>query len=250
MNSVPFQARSLTMTRASFSSLHNVPYERRIELLQSTGFSEDSFPFMRKHWICWEKACRPKESGGLGILSLEYLKPSLHGKLAWKIVAEDSLWCRFMKAKYGNSSKHSAVWGNIAHLVDYLKQNSMWMIGRGDVNIDVVCSSLGIQCPPHLHGLLARDALEDEQDRSLLWQFLPPRIKNIYRSFILSVAPDRFIWIGDHSGTYLLKSFESPLEFSTRGVVGAQISYRVGFLRRFFALFGSFVVVEFPPTTK
>ncbi|KAL9665286.1 hypothetical protein QQ045_020701 [Rhodiola kirilowii] len=119
----------------------------------------------------WEKACLPKEAGGLSILSLEDLKLSLHGKLAWKVVSENSFWCRYLRAKYGQSAKSSAVWGNISHLVDHLKQNSLWLISRGEVRIEAVCESFRIQCPSHLQGLSTKDALE--VDQALLWHLLP-----------------------------------------------------------------------------
>ena len=50
--------------------------------------------------VAWDKICRPKKSGGLGLRKMEAVNSAFISKLTWKLFHEQSLWVEQMKAKY------------------------------------------------------------------------------------------------------------------------------------------------------
>ncbi|KAH6782021.1 hypothetical protein C2S52_001168 [Perilla frutescens var. hirtella] len=52
------------------------------------------------HWISWETICLPISEGGLGIRQFGDLVTAFSWKLWWRFRARDSLWARYMWAKY------------------------------------------------------------------------------------------------------------------------------------------------------
>lgn len=50
----------------------------------------------RMQWVSWRKICRPKHESGLGNRSLSETVYGLHGKLAWKILSQETLWTRLL----------------------------------------------------------------------------------------------------------------------------------------------------------
>lgn len=73
-----------------------------------------------KHrWIGWDSILTTKEEGGLGIRKISEMIEAFIIKLWWKVRKDDSLWARYMRAKYlkktppsvvGANSGSSAVW--------------------------------------------------------------------------------------------------------------------------------------------
>lgn len=54
-------------------------------------------------WISWEKICREKSRGGLGIKKLEEFNMAFLGKWKWGILKENGkLWQRVVKSRYGH----------------------------------------------------------------------------------------------------------------------------------------------------
>lgn len=68
--------------------------------------------------IGWDKVCRPKKYGGLGINKAENTNKALHIKLIWKIMTElDNLWVKTVNEKYLKS----------IHVLKYKKKaNTSW----------------------------------------------------------------------------------------------------------------------------
>jgi hypothetical protein len=57
------------------------------------------------NWVKWDKICREKEDGGLGIKNLKAFNLALLGKWKWRIQSEkNSLWVRVLASKYGESN--------------------------------------------------------------------------------------------------------------------------------------------------
>jgi len=48
----------------------------------------------------WDKICRPKHSGGLGLRKIEAVNSVILSKLIWKLFHEKSVWVEQMGAKY------------------------------------------------------------------------------------------------------------------------------------------------------
>ncbi|KAL4334108.1 hypothetical protein GQ457_07G014090 [Hibiscus cannabinus] len=78
------------------------------------------------HWVKWESICRPKSSGGLGIVDLKVKNRSLLNKWVVRFGSEQNqLWHRVIVDKYGldrtsllptgyNNTRSSWLWKNIA----------------------------------------------------------------------------------------------------------------------------------------
>ena len=50
--------------------------------------------------VSWDKICRPKQSGGLGIRKMEAVNSTFLSKLTWKLFNQQCLWTDQMLAKY------------------------------------------------------------------------------------------------------------------------------------------------------
>ena len=61
------------------------------------------------HLIAWEKVCRPKDLGGLGILDLDFMNTALLSKWLWKLFNEETLWQRLLWDKYVKNSTFGQV---------------------------------------------------------------------------------------------------------------------------------------------
>nr|KYP76171.1 Putative ribonuclease H protein At1g65750 [Cajanus cajan] len=93
----------------------------------------------KKAWVSWEKICRPKKEGGLGIKKLDAFNEALLAK--WR------MWGRILLSKYGDSIMHntrlrgssnSMWWGDVLKALgedtsDSWFMNSLsWRLGVGD----------------------------------------------------------------------------------------------------------------------
>ncbi|VFQ80991.1 unnamed protein product [Cuscuta campestris] len=78
----------------------------------------------KHHWTKWEDLCLPKEEGGIGTRRLKTLEVAFSLKLWWKVHHENSIWARFMRAKYwreGSMEAHlidSSIWKRITRVDD------------------------------------------------------------------------------------------------------------------------------------
>ncbi|GKV37145.1 hypothetical protein SLEP1_g45206 [Rubroshorea leprosula] len=63
------------------------------------------------NWVSWEKVCKKKEEGGLGVRDLRKFNMALMGKW-WGRLAEnrDSLWKKILVEKYGKGGGHWQDW--------------------------------------------------------------------------------------------------------------------------------------------
>ncbi|KAE9589463.1 putative RNA-directed DNA polymerase [Lupinus albus] len=62
------------------------------------------------HWVKWDRVCKSKLEGGLGVKDIHFFNVALLGKWKWRLVTEsDSLWCRVLFSKYGRVSNNSWV---------------------------------------------------------------------------------------------------------------------------------------------
>ena len=50
--------------------------------------------------IAWDRVCRPKTQGGLGLRKIGVINKAFQDKLAWKIMTdEENIWVRIMRSK-------------------------------------------------------------------------------------------------------------------------------------------------------
>ncbi|KAL3375027.1 hypothetical protein AABB24_006498 [Solanum stoloniferum] len=86
------------------------------------------------HWVAWDKLYYPKKEGDIGIRSTMDISESLGAKIWWQFRNKDTIWTRFMKAKYSKrihpmarkvSYKYSKCWRRMMMIkeeVDHLIQ--------------------------------------------------------------------------------------------------------------------------------
>ncbi|GKV25593.1 hypothetical protein SLEP1_g35004 [Rubroshorea leprosula] len=63
------------------------------------------------NWVNWEKVCRRKENGGLGVKDLRKFNMALLGKWWGRLAkGEDGLWSKVISSKYGENGGHWLDW--------------------------------------------------------------------------------------------------------------------------------------------
>ena len=91
--------------------------------------------------MAWDKVCRPKHNGGLGLRKTAVVNQAFQCKLAWKILTnQNSVWVHIMRTKYLGQqdffSAHakpgdSVVWRNILKCPELIRKDICWTIGDG-----------------------------------------------------------------------------------------------------------------------
>jgi len=95
--------------------------------------------------VAWDKICRPKQNGGMGLRKTAAINRAYQRKLAWKIFTnQDSMWVRIMRKKYLRHHEFfsaqikqgdSMVWKNIMKCRELIRQGLIWTIGdRKDIS--------------------------------------------------------------------------------------------------------------------
>lgn len=57
------------------------------------------------HWVCWNKVCKFKADGGLGLVEMKLKNRAMLNKWLWRFASEnDNLWRRVVIQKYGGDS--------------------------------------------------------------------------------------------------------------------------------------------------
>ncbi|XP_042029875.1 uncharacterized protein LOC121776773 [Salvia splendens] len=105
--------------------------------------NEGGFTRERKktHWIGWDQICLPTSEGGLGIRKTKEVLRAFSIKLWWRFREQNSLWARYMKAKYCHknsplaaspSGRNSPTWKRLMKVRNQANPNIRWVIGQGD----------------------------------------------------------------------------------------------------------------------
>lgn len=91
--------------------------------------------------VNWDKICRPKVCGGLGLRKAEAVNKTFMCKLAWKILKEPrNWWVQQMRAKYTSPAQFfgtkirqtdSCAWKCILRCRNTLKKGIRWRVGDG-----------------------------------------------------------------------------------------------------------------------
>lgn len=96
------------------------------------------------HSVSWDKICKPKLEGGMGIKNMYAFNQALIMKLAWgPITKPNALWVQILRAKYNcgqdvlpiihKSRNHSNSWAGICQVWDRFIQGCKWNIRDGSV---------------------------------------------------------------------------------------------------------------------
>ena len=91
--------------------------------------------------MAWDKICRPKQNGGIGLRKTAAVNQAFQSKLGWKIVTnQNSIWVRIMRNKYlrhqeffsvQSKQGDSMVWKNILKCRNPIRQGIIWTVGDG-----------------------------------------------------------------------------------------------------------------------
>jgi len=64
------------------------------------------FLWGNKHqWVAQNVVCKDRNQGGIGIDNLTQILDSMHQKLTWKYICNDTLWAQFLQEKYGEPNE-------------------------------------------------------------------------------------------------------------------------------------------------
>jgi len=104
----------------------------------------------KKKWalVAWEKVCKPKCKGGLGLQDPQVTNEAYEAKLWWRWVKEKSLsWANLWKAKYAlninnqdrirfmGTREGSAIWNLSWHNKTWIHKHSFWEVRNGKTTI-------------------------------------------------------------------------------------------------------------------
>ncbi|XP_038719958.1 uncharacterized protein LOC120012588 [Tripterygium wilfordii] len=201
-------------------------------------------------WVSWERMCKAKEEGGLGIRSSPSFNEALLAKQFWRILKNpNSLVGSVMKLKYfPNSSILYAVhkasmsyaWQSILSAGVLIKSGLVWRIGDGrSVRIwkdNWLGEPLIWDENLRLHGFLEEDRVVVLMDANMGWWNMD-LIAAIFPEDIASKifriplyprnGPDQLSWNGTKSGVFSVKSgYHRSL--SQKRMMEASSSFRNG----------------------
>lgn len=194
-----------------------------------TDFWWNSLEHKKKiHWLSWTKMCLAKEQGGLGFKDIQGFNQALLAKQAWRIINDpDSLFARFFKSRYFNSSnflsakngpRPSYAWRSIQFGKELLVQGLRKQRGNGSsvfVWTENWIDDNGRRRPLMkniLVDLMLRVSdLIDHQNRcwnleKLEELFYEEDIRSILAMKIAFDHDDYWVWLHNRNGSYSVKS--------------------------------------------
>ncbi|MCH82386.1 LINE-1 reverse transcriptase like, partial [Trifolium medium] len=201
-------------------------------------------------WVKWDDICRPKNEAGLGIRDLRLVNISLLAKWRWKLLTyEPDVWKDVVIARYGRDviGKRilgevdvprfaSSWWRDLCHL----DEETSWFssavgkkVGSGDSTTFWNEVWIGDQSLRHRFPRLFGISMQQQsmiQDVGRMsegrwqWELLWRRARfqweqDLYNEFVEIIAPfvpvdnlDRWLWLGDGTQGYTVKSAYLRLE--------------------------------------
>lgn len=93
------------------------------------------------HLIAWDKLCRPKNEGGIGLRKASLMNQALFMKVGWGLISKrDTLWARTLRGKYGcrtdvipkvgRRNCNSNLWTGVCKVWNRVLDNTNWKIGN------------------------------------------------------------------------------------------------------------------------
>ncbi|KAK4394248.1 LINE-1 retrotransposable element O protein [Sesamum angolense] len=114
-----------------------------IEQIMAKFFWSTTDQHKKLHWSKWKTICQPVEEGGLGIWRMSDVVTAFTFKLWWRFWSENSLWAKFLKAKYCKgtppscpkaSIHNSPNWRRMCKVHSNVQEHIFWILGNGMVS--------------------------------------------------------------------------------------------------------------------
>ncbi|XP_074291779.1 uncharacterized protein LOC141618579 [Silene latifolia] len=96
------KAYGLNLSKGKSNAYFNgVPDSLKAEIMQVSGLVEGALPFRRSPLVSWDKVCKPKQEGGLGLMNDIIWNKAAVRKLVWWLATKpDHLWVRLVNHTY------------------------------------------------------------------------------------------------------------------------------------------------------
>ena len=180
--------------------------------------------------IAWDKVCRPKKLGGLGLRKTAAVNLAFIAKLAWKFLTNpENFWVQVISARYGDPAgffyckarqSDSYVWKTILRIRPFLKKGLRWKLGNGKaINFwtDAWCSEENLASQlssdyvpiSNLEVKVCEFFTPDKQwDAAKLCQVLPSHLVSVVQGIPIPFTdvPDSFCWGLTGNGDFTTKS--------------------------------------------
>jgi len=180
--------------------------------------------------VAWDKVCRPKQLGGLGIRKAAAVNTAFMAKLVWKFLTQpENLWVQQVRAKYGAPDHFfksrpkradSWVWKCLLRLRPFVQQGIRWKVGNGcSINFwtDNWCSDSSIVALLNLEpaavsniNLKVQEFITPDKqwDTAKLSHYVPNSVIQLIQRIPLPITNvvDSFGWGYSGSGEFTTKS--------------------------------------------
>ena len=141
-------AGRVTMTKAVLSSIpvHSMStIHMPVSTLDKLDSLSRSFVWgSGQHLISWDRVCRPKADGGLGIRVSRDMNKALLAKVGWRLLNDkEGLWARVLRGKYSVGDMHDSSWmvagrnvsstwrSVVMGIREVVAKGHSWVIGNG-----------------------------------------------------------------------------------------------------------------------
>jgi hypothetical protein len=217
----------------------------RFDSHRSKFFWEGAGNKRKYHMVNWPSVCRPKSSGGLGLLNSKKMNIALLSKWIWKLYQDDaSIWATIIRAKYrdadnlfeGSGQGGSQFWKSLHKIKHFFKLGAKHLIGNGRRTFfwtDWWCQDRPIkEIFPDLFNICADPnisvaaALESGDLNIVFRRSLNPEgrrqwdeLGRLTEPTVLSNSKDKVTWHLDSSGKFTVQSLYAKLS------QGASVAY-------------------------
>jgi ribonuclease HI len=186
----------------------------------------------KMHMISWDKVCRPKDLGGLGLYTTKSRNIALLAKLNWRVMEEsDSLWAKILVSKYClngimdeklmTRSSGSSNWKGLKMGHEAFRKGIRWLVNNGhDVSFwhDLWVGDRTIRSLVHGPLSFLEDSLRvcDVMESVSMWDFsklsldIPTTTRETIKAIsVCSFRPiaDRHVWDSSGGDFHLGKAY-------------------------------------------
>uniref|UniRef100_A0A452XT81 Reverse transcriptase zinc-binding domain-containing protein n=1 Tax=Aegilops tauschii subsp. strangulata TaxID=200361 RepID=A0A452XT81_AEGTS len=127
-------------------SFYNLPetLHHEIATVQGRFFWDGEGDKQKYHMVRWSEICKPRDQGGLGIMSSKRMNIALPTKWLWRIAnGEGGLWLHTIQQKYLRGqplafcqrSGGSQFWQSIIQLLPVLRVGTSIVVGSGTATL-------------------------------------------------------------------------------------------------------------------